>query len=750
MIYEYSGYLKTLLDAPDPSLRDDLPHVLFSADDIAQWAPRDLDAEPEWRHIPVSCRRVDKALRIEGRFNDIRQIDNLAADDPSIWVPLSTIGWKDVRLPIDVSEYPVAEITYRCTTPNAFPAWQWTYPGGVHFDGLTPAQEWRTIARRISCNGFPALIDSVILRLYSTARSTESFEVESIRFRAMSEREQDACRDRAVEITAEGPPRHYPVLDSFMPIGCHMNGGASKRLAAMLGISFQDYWGLTLEDVVKHHHNCIILEDVERLTDDEWSELLGLAEPYGVKFIAVRPLPLGTPYVYRREFVQTHVKPHAESPAILAWNLYHEPPEHAFTDVLEARRLLEEADPNHPMSLLLRTPNQFPLVAPVLPAIGVANYCSHVPWRISEMLRAHLPLFKGQQLWAVAPAFVYGTDTPEWHTCPEMRLMMNHAFASGARGWFTFAYHNDPIWTRGSLQRTLTGPFLTFSDIWSELGLRAEQMASIAPLFLRTHPADSMPSWFVTKSISHANAQLPEGVAPCLVTRLVNDNFELFCVVSNDIREMASVYIDIPAAAIRGRMLYDLADYVRTRRWVPMEPKRHLEMFPGQMHIILVASPEICWQWRDLIASRLIASDRMQLFFDMGLVQAHGIGTVGIEDIIASLGPESGYDDLDTMRRARDAMLNLVYDSPAIYEARTRIIEASAAVCACDGSLCRLLGKGRSDVARQWGFKVVPLAREFTNLRLELRRGRGAEIGEQCRALALRANAILAEIRALT
>ncbi|MCX5757006.1 MAG: hypothetical protein NTU83_00565, partial [Candidatus Hydrogenedentes bacterium] len=544
---------------------------------------------------------------------------------------------------------------------------------------------------------------------YSTVRSTESFEVESIRFRAMSEREAQACQENAVQVAAAGPPKHYPILDTFMPLGCYMNGGASKRLAAMLGIAFQEYWALTLEDMVKHHHNCIALEDVDRLTEEEWRELLTLAEPFGVKFIAVRPLPLGTPYVYRREFVQTHVEPHAKSPSVLAWNLYHEPPEHAFADLLEGRRLVEEADPNHPMSLLLRTPNEIPLVAPILPALGIANYGSHEPWQMGEMIRAHLPLCRGQQLWAIAPAFVYATDTPEWHTCPEIRLMMNHAFANGARGWFTFSYHNDPIWTRGSTQRTLTGPFLTFSDLWSELGLRAEHLGALSPLFLCVRPETSLASWFATKSVSHAHAQLPEGVPPCLITRLMGDDIEVYCVVSNDVREMASVYIDIPADAIRGRMLYDLTDYVRTRRWAPMEPKRHLEMFPGQMHVILVARPEICWHWRDVVAARMIASDRQQLFFDMVLAQAHGISTGGIEDLVAGLTPDAGYDDLDTMRRARDAMLNLVYDSPAIYEARTKIIQASAAVCACDGSLCRLLAKGKSDVARQWGFKVVPL-----------------------------------------
>jgi len=750
MIYEYSGYLKTILDHPDPAIRDSLPCILFTADDIAQWSPRDAGSDPEWRHVPSSCRRVETALRIEGHFNDVRQIDNLAADDPSIWTPLSTLGWKDPRLPIDVSKYPVAEITYRCTSANAFPAWQWTYPGGVYFDGLAPSREWRTIARRVQHNGFPQAIEAIILRLYATVRATESFEVEEIRFRALSEPEAQACRENAARITAAGPPKRYPLLDTFMPIGCYMSGGTSKRLAAMLGIAFQEYWALAFEDMVKHHHNCVVLEDVDRLTEEEWRELLTLAEPFGVKFIVVRPLPLDTPYVYRREFIHTHVTSHINSPSVFAWNFYHEPPEHAFAELLDGRRLVEEADPDHPMSLLLRSPNEVPLVAPLLPALGIANYGSHEPWRMGEMIRAHLPLCAGQQLWAIAPAFIYATDTPEWHTCPEMRLMMNHAFANGARGWFTFSYHNDPIWTRGSTQRTLTGPFLAFSDLWSELGLRAEHLGALAPIFLGSRPDEGLPSWFSADSVSHTNAQLPEGVPPCLITRFLGDDFDVFCIVSNDVREMASVYLDIGAEAIRGRMLYDLSDYVRTRRWAPMEPRRHLEMFPAQMHVILVAPPEVCWHWRDVIAARMIASDRQQLFFDMVLARSHGIDTGGIEDLVAGLTPDAGYDDLDTMRRARDAMINLVYDSPAIYEARTKIIKASAAVCACDGSLCRLLAKGKSDLARQWGFKVVPLAREFTNLRLELRRGRGAEILGQCEALAVRAGEVLAEIRALT
>jgi len=134
----------------------------------------------------------------------------------------------------------------------------------------------------------------------------------------------------------------------------------------------------------------------------------------------------------------------------------------------------------------------------------------------------------------------------------------------------------------------------------------------------------------------------------------------------------------------------------------------------------------------------------------LALTQVYGIRTTDIEKMIEGVQHHAGHEALSTMQRAREALLNLVYSSPVIYEPRSKIIEASAAVCACDGSLCRLLGRGKAEQARQCGFKVVPLAREFTNLRLELRRGRGAAILDQCNDLARRALDLLAEIRAVS
>ena len=750
MTYEYSGYLKRLLDAPDPAQTRALPGVVFASDDIAQWRLRDLPSDLEWQRIPASYQRTQTGVRLEGRFNDVHQIANIAVNDPSFWVALSSLDCTDDRFPIDVTQYPVAEITYRCTSPNALPSWQWVYPGGVHFDGLTPTQEWRTIARRVSYGGFPKQVDAIILRLYSTTKATESFEVESIRFRALTEAEAIACDTHLAALGNMRPPKRYPVLDDFLPFACSMDAASSKRLASMLGISLQEYWALAFEDIAKHYHNCIAIEKIDRFTEDEWREILGLAGPYGIKFFAIHDLPPDSSQAQAEGFVNRHIRPHAGSPSILAWALHHKPPESAFPDVLAARSLVEKVDPDHPCGLILRDPNAFPLLAPYLPIIGIEHFRSHVPWQLAQTVRTHLPLCGGQQMWVIAPGFVYATDTPEWHTCPEMRIMLNHALANGARGWLTFAYHNDPIWIRGSCQRTLTGPFLTFSDLWSELGQRAEHCGAFAPILLNARPAAEVAPWFGSQSTAHVNAQLPEGVEPAGVTQLSGDDYDLFCLVSNDVREMTTVLVDIASAGIRGRKPYDITDYVRTRQWVSMPPKRHLEMFPGQMHLILVAKPEVCNEWRDRIAARIIANDRRVLGFDLALVRAHNISTAEIEDLLNGVTPEGWPGGLERMQRARDALLNLLYSSPGIYKARSKIIEASAAVCACDGSLCRLLGRGKVEAARQAGFKILPLAREFTNLRLELRRGRGADILERCENLSRQAPALLSEIRALS
>lgn len=747
MSYEYSGDLKTLLPAPDPTLRDSLPYIEFSADDLSQWNLLDSDQETEWLHIPAMLERTADGVMLRGHFEDVRRIDTLDRDDPSFWVPLSTRKWKNNRFPVDTARFPIIEITYRCLTSMARPAWLWSYPGGVHFDGLQPTRTWRTIARRVPHFGFPAFVDGLTFRLYSTTRSTEAIEIQSIRFRMPSPAEEEAVRERELLLQRESPPKRYPLLDDFSPVGVYMKAGTVKRMAEIMDIPIESYWRLTLEDIARHCHNCIVLEEVELFSRNEWEQIQAMAVDFGVRFLAVHNWPLDDFDAQGPALVDTHIRPYSASPAILGWAVRDEPPEHTFPAYLKARTMIENADPNHPLTFMMREPNAFPLFAPFFAASGMAYFKSHAAWYLGDLVRAHLRCTRGQQFWVAAPAFVYGTDTPGWCTCPEMRLMINLLYSSGARGWFTFAYHNDPIWLDGHCQRSLTGPFLTFSDLWSELGHRMERFSALAPLFLVTAP-DGAPEIEVDiKWREHQKAKHAPDVSSIRWSWMRGPDFALLYVVSNDVAEVTPVYLQVPDHLPGDLEIYDLTDYVRNRSWRAMERSRHLEMFPGQGRVILVAKREVCARWRSVIGRGILESDRRQISIDLELARPYGIDMAEIERRVGAITPEALDEDLLGMQEARDELLNQIYATPPLVEPRSRLIQASAGICGCDGTLCRLLGMGKADPAHEMGLKVLPLAREMTDLRLKLRAGQGAAIHAACAELAQRTIELLSEIR---
>ena len=745
--YEYSGYLRSLLSAPDPAVRDQLDHITFTADALATWQLLDDSEDREWQHIPAKKERTPEGVLLQGNFEDMRRIENLGENDPSFWVSLTSRESGDGRFPVDVGRYPIIEITYRCRTAKARPAWVWHYPGGRHFDGLQPTREWRTIARRVPHYGYPSQVDSLTFRLFAVSRSIESFEIKEVRFRAMSHREQEAFDRHQQVLAAQGAPPHYALLDEFMPLGVFMKAGAAKRLAETMEVPFRDYWRLALEDIARHHHNCVALEEMDHLSDAEWREVLGLAESVGLRILAMHHWPLDRQPSQLQSLVDRHIRPYAESPAILGWTIQNEAPDHTFQAHLHARKLIEEADPYHPLAVFMRDPNSFPLFAPSLAAAGITHFRSHAAWSLGETVRTHYSLSKGQQMWVGGPAFVYATDTPEWYTCPEMRLMLNMSFANGGRGWFAFSYHNEPIWNGGESQRSLTGPFLTFSDLWSELGHRMERFTAFAPLFLNSVPGnppqhDVELTWEV-----HSRYKRPEHVSPIERFWLQGPDYQLLYIINNDISEVTSLYINLPREIADGAEVYDITDFVRSRVWGPMDRRRHIEMFPGQGQIILVAEPAVGEYWRNLIVERIMDNDRRQISLDLGIARRYDLDIANVQHLMQEVGMGSALDDLHKMRDARDHLMNLLYASPKITAPRSKLIQASAALSACDAALCRLLSNGKVDQSHELGLRVLPLTRDLTRLRLKLRRGRGSEVEQEAGDLARRCIQLLSETR---
>lgn len=750
MIYKYAGFLKTVLDRHDPEGRAAAEYVEFGAADIAHWGLVDDEADREWQSIPAERVESHGAVNLIGHFEGVRPIDSLPSSDPSFWVSLSSRRSRDSRFPIDLNRFPVAEITYRCMSMSARPAWALGYQGGIHFDGLEPAQSWQTVARLIQHHGFPRFVDHCTFRLYATKRKTETFEIQSIRFRGLSSKEHAACygpgsgRDPFVE------PPHYPLLDDFLPLGVCMKAGTAKRMADSMEISFRDYWRLCLEDVARHHHNSVAIEEIDRLTVSEWREVLGLAESFGIRVMAHHHWPRDEYQRDPEKFIERDIRPYADSPAILAWAIQDEPPSQTFKMHVDAQPRIHEADPNHPLAVIMRDTSNFPLFAPHFPVSGICHFKSHVPWELGNTVKAHYELAGGQHVWAVAPAFVYSTDTPEWNTSPEMRLMLNLGFAHGARGWFSFVYHNDPIWVQGNTQRSLTGPFLNFSDNWAELGHRMERFTALAPLALNATPSKEPAGYkFKITWEEHSHSNRPPGVPAIQWQWLAGPGFHLLYVISNELSEVTTVYLEAPDPLPAGLEVFDMTEFVRSRNWTPMASRRHLEMFPGQGQIILVGEPPVCATLRDAITFRLQEQDRRQIALDLSLARRYNLDIREVQRKMQDIGVGVPLQDALKTLEAREHLINLLYRAPTLTAARSNLIRAGAALCACDGALCRLLGTGHVDAAFNIGQNVLPLARRMAQLRLSVRRNHPMDLINETESVTKDALSLMEHIRAV-
>lgn len=698
--------------------------------------------------MPARLKRGAEGVQLVGHFEDIRRIDNLDRDQPGFWAALGTFGVDfQGRFPVDTRRLPVLEVTYRCTSSRALPRVKCYYPGGEMSHRLDFTREWTTAALLVNHRGFPVSVDNIALQLFANCRSTESVEFSEVRFRAMTRPEQAACEAAwsAVQPEPQAPAPAPPA--DFLPFGVFLNAGSANRLADLMDISFYDYWRLALEDIARHHHNCVALEDAALLGPAQGQELLALADTFNIRLVPLFDWPLeDDPELWRRRAAE-YTAPFAASDSVLAWGLGSGPMEHELGLWRQFRDAVHESDPSHPVTAPFRHPGSLAAYAPHMDISWFHHFKSEAPWKIGDAVRAHLPLTGGGALWVTAPAFVSGSGGPEWNSCPQMRLLLNQALANGARGWFAMSYHNDPIWVDGHCERSLTGPFLTFSDLWAELGNRVERLSVMAPLFMNTMPLAGDPPFNAAITAKrNPRSAVPDGVPMVNLFWLAGDAFHLCYLVSNDPDQVVSANLELPESLPGGMEVYDVTSFVRTRAWKPVDRVRHLEMFPGQGQLLLAGTPETCAHWRDVTAQRILDADRRQVLVDLDLAQKYGLDIEETERTIMEAGRGAPLDDLMLVHSARDHLTNTLYASPDVAEARSLLIKASAIVCGCDEALSRLHGEGKTESAHELGVKTLPLAREMTQLRIRLRRGQGREIIKPCQDLVQGGYTLLTDI----
>ena len=644
-----------------------------------------------------------------------------------------------------MTRYPVLEVEVRNVDLRGQFKVACFYPGGEFLFTLPIDQQWHTFGMLVGPE-FPREVTALSLRCYGAWRETGTVEVRRVGFRALEPEEQRQLTDFKTRCaTSPGVPSALSLPEGFFPFGVFLDAEAAARLGDIMDISFHDYWRLALEDIARHHHNCVVLENAEKMGPELGAQLVDQAQGYGIRLIpsfSALPDPAAPDARARVEHLTGAFRNH---PAIAAWAVSRLPEDNVCAWWQGLQRIFQELRATQPLLCSAEHPGNVEMLSRATSVFWFHCFKSGVPWHVGKAVAVHVRQKGHRALWFTAPAFTRASGAPSWSTCPAMRLMLNLGLANGIDGWFSHAYHHVPSWLQGPLERSLTGPFQTFSDLWTELGNRLERLTSLAPVFQAVQPVDTAPAGFSCEARRHAQSTLSASIPPVSTFWLAGEQIWLCHVVNNDLMQVTSVTLTFPDAFGPDSAMYDLTHFVRNRVWNPVRSPRHLEMFPGQGQVFLVASRAIAADWRDRIAAQILAADQRQVLVDLDLARQYITNLEETEEVLTGMSAHP-LADLVRVHTARERLINMIYACPDLYETRSALIEASSLLCACDEALARLHAMGRTEAAHDFGMRALPFARQLTSYRLRLRRGEGRSISGPCRQLVHAIYALLCDI----
>ncbi|MCA1903061.1 MAG: hypothetical protein LDL53_12740 [Candidatus Hydrogenedens sp.] len=754
--FVYRGLLKGIKEIPSQKERDERKHITFYADDLAKWSSEDDPAEREWQgiHCEKRVENIDgeKILNFTGDFTHTSRL-NLMKDmqTPSFWVPLTTRSRNVPHFPISHKEYPIIEITYRVQYGKSIPAWTWHYITGQFFEFLNIEPKWTTVARAWAYKDFPSKMEHLAIRLYSFTTTKETLYIHSIRFRSATDEENKILKNIDVSKYVSEKPISYPILDNIFPVGTYINANTARNMSHLLRTDLATYLDLLFEDISLHHHNVVIIENFYEFLPGDQDVLFDISKKYGIKVII--PLEeettqLDTPKasVLFKEKEQT-IKRNATRENLFGWIIKENPTDSELEGYVQIKKKIEQIDTNHPVIYLTREANAFPLYASLSSVSGLSHWKSRNPWELGQVLRTHVQFIKNGHLWAIGPTFIFGSGAPEWNSAPEIRLMINLAISSGAHGWITYSYHNMPLWVGSECQRSLTGPFLTFSDVWQELGSRLGRFFVLAPLVMLAKPSkppDFVPSIQVRK---HQRSRCPDSINVITTSWLKGNNYWLLYIVNQDSSEVTGVNVTLPKSLPDNYRVYDATQFVRTYQWEELPSSFHREMFPGQGQILLIATPEECQYWGDVILKRIFEHIERQINIDLNLLRPFQPTIDKLEEKINNLKEKQSIQNLLKLIEIRNQITDTIYATEDISLVRGKLFEAGSILCACDGVMCRLLIEGKKSIVEKYRDEVIKYAGDLIQYRLSIREGKGKQYLTSINNLSERLFTILSELR---
>ena len=490
----------------------------------------------------------------------------------------------------------------------------------------------------------------------------------------------------------------YPSLRDYFPYGFFFaDGGITMKSLEYLHEPYETRREKIFHDLARHYVNAII--PANRTAGPAY---LDVAHRYGLRSATV---PL---YLYHfidgsqdLEWVRNAWSDHArevqDHPALLSYNLVDEPHPTLSPQIQDVARHLDEVDPRHPAVYthvnlpLSRDGTEWGTTAEgisvewaLLASLDV-HLADHYPigsgsgrdpWANGDLMVGSLRQANPDALhWSIIQAFAHLSGLP---TVPELRVMIFHTLACGAKGIFFFT-------TGQSYVRWLAGFWLAPGDAWfgedtwyTEISRIGRHLTSAGPLLIPRQLDPEYPLQVDTRSFrAEVRSQWlrPEAelIKPALhVGAFVGPDFDVLVIHNDDPWEERGGRITITGRGTRVYDLYDLQPVDGKVRGETVTFK--LRFAPGDGRLYLVGEKEDFRNARQTILRHQYEREHLLAQRDLEIAARCGVSVGPAAERLQRARKRAEKDDFaEALQQVAQAQAQLVRtEAQAIEYARTR------------------------------------------------------------------------------
>ncbi len=432
-------------------------------------------------------------------------------------------------------------------------------------------------------------------------------------------------------------------------------------------------------------------------------------------------------------------------PALLAWHIYDEPMPWFSRSLLNIRSFLREYDGKHPVVYTHQNlplgfdKSEWELLAsePVIfsDCYSINKAMGRDPWLYGDVgMRDFRRVNPNADYWPIIQSYTYHYEP----TPGELRIMVYHTLARGAKGMFFFTTGQSVVsWANSEKIGFYDSPgnlWFASDILLNELGRISEHLMTAGPLLLpltytdkyqyKVHNQDTITA-YVTKKGLRPDDMLKVPVID--IGAFTGKDYDILVIHNDDPNYPRSAEITLPASQGKNE-LFDLRtlEKVKSKTSDKGEKVYCLSFVPGDGGLYFYGNDQNFEAARNSVLQRRFKQELLLLNLDMEIAEINSVDVSEVKALIGKTGGETPEKALSMLADARNAFLMAEAATGDYYENKKNLELMRSVFSDMDIYLSKCPAKwdDMTVETREFITRLLDLTRQFTAFENQFRSGK--------------------------